>query len=191
MSAHEESPEPEPGLTFAAGSLLYGMVVAFALGWLWWRDRLGALPAAALGQHGPWAASGIGLAVGCLGAWLLGFLARRLTSLKYEALARQVFGRMGEVPTLAFVLVGAVAEELFFRLAVQDALGLLGSVALCVLLHSSIAGLWLIPFALLHALALGLIVQQGFGLLGSTTAHSILNYLSLRRMLCHRSSSDC
>ncbi|HEX5050869.1 MAG TPA: hypothetical protein VFZ65_03775 [Planctomycetota bacterium] len=192
MTEHEELPEPDAGSTLLAAGLMYAVVAAIALLWLWWRDRLDALPEAAVGRHGPWAASGVGLAVGCLGAVGLALLARRLRALQhYETLAQHALGRMGDGSTLALVLVGAVAEEIFFRLAVQDALGLPGSVALYVLLYSSVAGLWLIPFALLHALALGSIVQQGFGLLGSTTAHSILNYLSLRRILCQSSSSDC
>ena len=37
-------------------------------------------------------------------------------------------------------------------------------------------------FTAAHALVLGLLVQLGFGLLGSTTAHAVLNHLCLRRL---------
>jgi hypothetical protein len=42
---------------------------------------------------------------------------------------------------------------------------------------------WL-PIAALHALALSLLVQHGFGLLGSTTASAVSGYLNLRRIQC-------
>jgi hypothetical protein len=44
-------------------------------------------------------------------------------------------------------------------------------------------GLRWLPMAVLHATALGLLVWLGFGLLASTTANAVMNYLCLRRML--------
>ncbi|MEZ6036926.1 MAG: hypothetical protein R3F29_05565 [Planctomycetota bacterium] len=192
MSPHEpvpgEDPErddddPGPGFVLAAGVVVYALMGAFALFWLWTRDRLWALPEQAVGRHGPFAASGVGLAVGLISAALLAWAMRRFVSVReLMSMAHKLFAKAGEATGLAFVLVAAVSEELFFRLAVQDALGLTGSVAGYVLLNSSVAGLRWLPITVLHALALGLIVDQGFGLLGSTTAHAVMNYLSLKRI---------
>ena len=92
-------------------------------------------------------------------------------------------GPLSEAQLLTLSLVSAVAEEFFFRLAVQDALGLPASVALYVLLNTG-PGFW--SWALI-ALGSGLLfsglVATGFGLLAATTAHAIINYLSLRRIL--------
>ncbi len=182
-----DSPEGElePRAVLGVGVVLYCVLAVTALLWLWARDRLEALPLAAIGRHGPWLAAAVGLAVGWLGALVVAFMTTHMQKLReHETMTRRVFGCMGEVSAVAFVLVAAVAEELFFRLAVQDSFGLAGSVAVYVVLNISIGGLWWLPITLLHALALGLIVQQGFGLLGSATANAILNHLSLRRMQC-------
>ncbi|HEX6811494.1 MAG TPA: hypothetical protein VF384_07715 [Planctomycetota bacterium] len=187
MTAQDQDPSDveEPRAVLGASALLYGAMILVALSWLWMRDRFEVLPARAIGQHGPWLAAGLGLAIGWCGAMVFAVTARWVAKLRaYEALMRRMFTRVGEMSTIAFVIAGAVAEELLFRLAVQDALGLPGSVAVYVLLHMGIGGLWCLPISLLHGLALGLLVHHGFGLLGSTTANAIMNYLSLRRILC-------
>lgn len=176
---------PGPGLSLLGGAAVYGMLLLAGLVWLWARNRAEVLHQLAVGVHGPWIASGAGLAVGCTGACCLGLIAPRSRVLRaMEQHARALFARVGDTAALAFLLVGAVAEEVFFRLACQDAIGLGGTVALYALVNSSIAGLAVIPFMAAHALVLGLLVQQGLGLLASTTAHAIMNYLSLRRILC-------
>lgn len=179
----DEGPDPEPGMVLATGTVIYGAMGGAALLWLWSRDRWDALAEQAVGEHGPLAASGVGLAIGLVGAWLLNLAFDRLTSLKDIASAGQrLFARTGDGVAIAFVLISAVAEELFFRLAVQDVFGLVGSVAVYVLLNSTVGGMRWLLFTLVHALVLGSIVHFGFGLLGSATAHAILNYLSLRRI---------
>jgi hypothetical protein len=175
----------QPRAVLGAGALLYAVMAALALGWLWLRDRMDVLPAQAIGRHGPWLAAGLGLLIGWCGAMAFAVLVRRVQQFRaYAALTRRVFTDVGEISSMTFVLLGAVAEELLFRLAVQDAIGLVGAVAVYVLLHMGIGGPWVIPVSLLHGLALGLLVHQGFGLLSSTTANAIMNYLSLRRIQC-------
>jgi hypothetical protein len=185
----DRDPDPgdiqQPRVVLGAGALLYTVMTAVALLWLWLRDRIEILPGQAIGRHGPWLAAGLGLGVGWCGAMAFAMLARRVQKFRaYAALTRRVFTGVGEISSIAFVLLGAVAEELLFRLAVQDAFGLRGSVAVYVLLHMGIGGLWVIPVSLLHGLTLGLLVHEGFGLLSSTTANAIMNYLSLRRIQC-------
>jgi len=175
----------QPRVVLGAGALVYTAMTALALGWLWLRGRIEILPAQAVGRHGPWLAAGLGLLIGWCGAMAFAVLARRVQRFRaYAASTRRVFTAVGEIPAIAFLLLGAVAEELLFRLAVQDAIGLFGSVAVYVLLHMGIGGPWVVPVSLLHGLALGLLVHQGFGLLSSTTANAIMNYLSLRRIQC-------
>jgi hypothetical protein len=175
----------QPRVVLGAGALLYTAMTALALGWLWVRDRIEILPAQAVGRHGPWLAAGLGLLIGWCGAMAFAVLARRVQRFRaYAASTRRVFTAVSEISSIAFLLLGAVAEELLFRLAVQDAIGLFGSVAVYVLLHMGIGGPWVLPVSLLHGLALGLLVHQGFGLLSSTTANAIMNYLSLRRIQC-------
>ena len=184
-SGRPEEPEEEPGplLVLGAGVVVYGAMGAAALLWLWWRDRIAALGERAVGSHGAPAASAVGLVVGVVAAAMLGAAIRRSARLREIASpAQRLFANAGDGVSIAFVLISAVAEELFFRLAVQDAFGLLGSVAAYVLLNSTVGGIRWLLFTLVHALALGSIVHFGFGLLGSTTAHAILNYLSLHRM---------
>jgi membrane protease YdiL (CAAX protease family) len=181
----EPANEPEPRFVLGAGSVVYGGMALSALAWLWLRGRLEALPERAIGDHGPFVASGLGLAVGWLAARLFAAVNPRVARLReIEAMARRSFERASDAAMIGFVTLGALAEELFFRLAVQDAFGLAGSVALCAVVNSSLAGWAWLPVAGVHALALGLLVQQGFGLLGSTTASAVMNYLNLRRIQC-------
>ena len=169
----------------AVGSVLYALLLCVGLVWLWLRDRLDVLPEMAVGIHGPWLASGLGLVVGYVGALILrGASPHVRVVAELERQSRELFGQSNDTATMAFLLIGVVAEAIFFRLAVQDAVGLVGAVAVYSLLHGSIGGFAWIPFTAVLSLVLGLFVQQGFGLLGSATAHAIMNYCSLRRILC-------
>lgn len=178
---------PSTKSALLVGAAVYAVVVGVAGLWLWARDRGSALRDLAIGEAGPWIGSAAGLVVGMAGAAVLHWLGPRSAFLQAtERQAHTLFAGVGETGMLAFVVWAAVAEELFFRLAVQDAIGLPGAVATYAILNSCIAGFAALPLAALHALVLGLLVQLGFGLLGSTTAHAIMNYLSLRRISCTR-----
>ena len=173
----------DPRQSVAAAGCLYAVLLAVALGWLWSRDRLSLLQTEAVGRHGVVLGSLAGLLTGLAGTAI--FLAVRRAGLvrNVEVQVRSVFAPIGSSATLAIVLTGAVAEEVFFRLAVQDAFGLLGSVAICTLVSTCTVGLAWLPFLVMHATALGLLMHHGFGLLGTTTANAILNHLCLRRIL--------
>lgn len=176
---------PTPRTSLATGAGLYVAMLGLAFLWLWGRGRQDEFARIAVGEHGPWLGSAVGLAVGWLGALAMARFGRRSQRLRdVERVTADLFRRVGDTEAVLFLLVAAIAEEVFFRLAVQDAFGLAGSVATYVLLNSSVGGLGMVPFTALHALVLGLLVQHGFGLLGATTAHAIMNYLSLRRLLC-------
>lgn len=177
--------EPEPRQLLVAGCATYAVMAIGALAWLGWRGRLDQLAEQSFGRHGPWSAAAAGLAAGLLMAFGIAWLSPRWGVLRdLDAMVGRTFAGIGEAATLALVLWGALAEELLFRLAAQDALGLYGAVALHTFLYSSAAG-WRLLFAVLpHALLLGVLVDSGFGLLASTAANAIMNHLNLRRLRC-------
>ena len=178
-----EGEEPSTGLVLAAGSCVYGAMAAAALLWLWARGHAGVLSERSIGDYGPAAASAAGLGVGLLGAMALARSTRLLRGPEQLiSAAQRLFAGASESHCVAFAVLSSVSEELFFRLAVQDQFGLLGSVAAYVLLNSKVGGVRWMLFTLVHATVLGLLVQQGLGLLGSTTAHAVLTYLCLRRL---------
>jgi membrane protease YdiL (CAAX protease family) len=177
--------QPLPQQVLTAGLTIYVGMAAVALGWLMARDRLDQLPLQAFGRHGPWVAAGVGLAAGLLLASGLAWSSSRLPALReLDAVMVRTFHASGDATTLVFVLAGAIAEELLFRLAMQDALGLFGAVALYSVMYSCIGGWRLLLFTVPHALLLGMLMHFGFGLLGSTTANAIMNHLNLRRLRC-------
>lgn len=173
----------DPRQSLAAVGCLYAVLLAVAVFWLWSRDRLALLQTEAVGRRGVLLASAAGLLTGLAGTGIFLGVRRFGFVRNVEVQVRGVFAPIGASSMLAVVLAGAVAEEVFFRLAVQDAFGLLGSVALCTVMSTCTVGLAWLPFLLLHATALGLLMHQGFGLLGTTTANAILNHLCLRRIL--------
>jgi membrane protease YdiL (CAAX protease family) len=177
--------EPEPRLLVGAGFAFYALLAGAALVWLWLRDRDGALAELAIGERGPLVASAVGLAAGWLGARSLAWAVPRVPRMReLEATAARVFARTGDATALLFVVAGAVAEELFFRLAVLDAFGWTGSVAAATVVNSSLAGWRWLPVAFAHALALAMMVRHGYGLLAATTASAVMSYLNLRRIQC-------
>ena len=66
-----EPSTPDVTKALAVGSVLYGLLMCVGLVWLWLRGRLDVLPEVAVGVHGPWLASGLGLVVGYGGALIL------------------------------------------------------------------------------------------------------------------------
>lgn len=179
----EDGNQPPAGVALQVAGCLYVMMLVAALVWLWAGDRMQVLPEHALGRHGMLASAGTGLAAGLLGAWLL-TLADRFSSVQSctDRIAN-LLGSLGDNQILALSVLSAVAEEVFFRLAVQDALGMPIAVALYVLLNTG-PGFWSSSWlALCGGLLFSGLVELGFGLLSATTAHAIINYLSLRRIL--------
>ncbi|MCA8974460.1 MAG: hypothetical protein KDC98_07045 [Planctomycetes bacterium] len=176
--------EPPPRATAIAGGCFYTVLLLASVVWLMLRDRIALVRTAAVGEHGAAIAVATGLGVGMLGYWTYAYgLSRVRAFAAIGTQVRQLFGSMGEAAALALVVIGAVAEEMFFRLAVQDQIGLVGSVATYALLSTGAMGLRWLPVAALHATVLGSLMAQGFGLLATTTANAVMNYLVLRRML--------
>jgi hypothetical protein len=163
---------------------VYGAMAAGAWLWLHLRDRTAALPAMALGDHGLWASAGVGAALGLAGAWALAAGSRRLPPLqRCERRLAAFVGAQPEAGTLVLSLIGALAEELMFRFAAQDALGPVAAVALYAALNTG-PGFWpWLPVAIVAGASFSALVALGFGLLSATIAHALVNYLALRRIL--------
>jgi len=175
---------PDPRTAAIAGGCLYSVLLAGSVFWLALRDRLALVPAVALGVHGVAIAAGTGCAVGLVGylAFAHG-LCRQPTFVAMAEQVRRLLAGASQGPLLALVLVGAVSEEMFFRVAVQDQFGLVGSVATYSIVATGAMGWRWLPFAALHATALGGLMALGFGLLATTVANAVMNYLMIQRML--------
>jgi len=95
----------------------------------------------------------------------------------------ELIGPLSETEVFALALLPAVAEEFFFRLAAQDAIGVVPSAVLFAAMHFGPQGtrLWTV-LALLLGLGFGFMVAAGWGLLSVTVAHALVNYISLKRM---------
>lgn len=136
---------------------------------------------------------GLGAAAGglLLGMWAL---ARRLLPLarELEALLGQVLETLSRQEALALAVLSGFAEELFFRGAVQGALGRLGwlwAAALFSLLHSGPGRpfrLWG-GFAFLAGLVFGGLVAWRGNLLPAIVGHGLVNAVSLGRLAGRRS----
>ena len=173
-----------PGATMAVAGCFYTLLVAAALVWLSLRDRLPSIADAAIGDHGPLAAAGGGLILGLVGAWLLATASRRFASVRIcESKIAGVLGAVTDRQVLVLATSSAIAEELFFRHAVQDALGPFAAVAFYVMLNTG-PGFWVWTLvALVAGTVFSALVHLGLGLLSATTAHAIVNYLTLRRLV--------
>lgn len=179
----DDEPEDAPGLV--AGYVGHALFAAIAFVSLAWRDRLDELPARAIGEHGLAVAAGSGLAIGLALALLLPPLRRFLPKLaRIEAELRRTFTGRSDAAIAAFVAAGATAEELLFRLALPDWLGVPAAVAIAAGVNSAVIGWAWLPLGLAHAAAFCLMVGGGFGLLATATAGAIANYLMIRRLLC-------
>ena len=179
----EDGNQPAPGVALGIVGCLYLMMLVGAVAWLWLSDRLPALSESALGRYGIWPAAAVGLGGGLLGTALLGVAGRLNSVRRCGERVVSLLGPLGESQILALSLLSAVAEEMFFRLAVQEAFGMPVAVALYVLLNTG-PGFWAWSWiALAAAILFSGLVQLGFGLLAATAAHAIINYLSLRRIL--------
>ncbi len=179
----DQEPAAPQQVLLSAGIVYSGMIAA-ALVWLAWRGRVSALAESALGEHGALPAAGLGLAVGLAGASALALASRRSAGIR--SCEGRVAAFLGALPDGAAVLLAtssAVAEELFFRLAVQDAFGPVAAVAAYVLLNTG-PGFWpWLPVALAAGVSFAALVAGGFGLLSASIAHALINYLALRRIL--------
>jgi len=182
----EGSPPAEglgPSAPVAGGCILL-LLVPGAVFWLWIRERLDVLSDRAIGDHGPWVSLGAGLVIGLALCGGLQLLARYLSPYRrLEQRLARILGSMDDNRILVLALTTALGEELFFRLAAQDAFGLWGAAALYAVVNTG-PGMWAwTVISAVVALLFGAMVDHGYGMLSVTSAHAIVTYLTLKRIL--------
>jgi hypothetical protein len=138
----------------------------------------------AVGHYGPLVAAAVGSATAFAffaGARLLVRYVRPFAELDGRLAA--IIGPLAERDAILLALVSGAAEEFFFRCAMQDALGWLFTTLVFALGHFGGRGLYLWSVqAAVFGLALGGLVQAGFGVLAAAMAHALFNYLWLQRL---------
>lgn len=183
MESQPHTPDT-PGRLYRFAWGLY-MLLAVA-GALWIGLRRGVIPLSLFVDPRTWWLDlGAGLALGLLllGAW---WGAERTFPLAKELEAR-LAGALGPISgseAIALALLSGFAEELFFRGAVQGALGWAAATVLFGLLHSGPGKafrLWTLFALLAGGLMGGLMAWRG-NLLGPVAGHVLVNAVNLRRL---------
>lgn len=190
MEDHEivEDPdprEPRPPPLVRLASVFYGVLFAAALGWgaVAGRSIFYASAEAALKGPAPARDLGVGLLAGAI-VILLSFELTRRTSWG-ESLARAlaaVLGRLGWGKCILLAVLSGVAEEAFFRGAIQPHVGLLAASLIFGAAHfAPQRDLWpWTGFTLLAGLLLGVLFESTGNLIAPITAHALINAVNLR-----------
>ncbi len=159
-----------------------GLAIA---GGIWLSIRHGDFPLGAIAPASWWLELPLGLAAGgvLLAAWegMRRFLA---TAAELEEHLAEVMSGLSRGDTLVLGIVSGFAEELFFRGAVQESLGLAVGTALFALLHPGPGRsflLWM-AFAAAAGLLLGGLVLWRGSLLAAMVAHATVNVINLGRL---------
>jgi uncharacterized protein len=171
--------------------LAWGFYLALALaGSLWIGLRAGPIPLSLFLDRERWPLGvlidlGLGLAAGLalVGLWRLG---RRCfaTARELEDQLAALLGPVGAADAAALALLSSFGEELFFRGAVQGALGYLPAALLFALLHCGpgrALRLWSL-FAALAGLLFGALMLWRGNLLAPVTAHFLVNCINLQAL---------
>ena len=183
MKALSAAPRPAP--QFYRVAWVFYLVLAIA-GLVWTGAQRGRLGIDLFVDPGNWWIDlGAGIA---LGGALLGFwwaLRRFVTAARglEEELAR-LLAPLANAEAISLAVISAIAEELFFRGALQGAIGFLPAAVLFALLHSGPGKgfrVWML-FALAGGLALGALVAVRGPLGGAIVAHLLVNGVNLVRL---------
>ncbi|HEY0513175.1 MAG TPA: CPBP family intramembrane glutamic endopeptidase [Thermoanaerobaculia bacterium] len=189
--------EPSPPTPLPPGRLYrfaWGLYLVLALaGLLWIGLRRGVIPLSLfVDLHGWWLdlAAGLGVGLLLLGAW---WGAERTFPLARELEARlaEALGPLTGSEAIALALLSGFAEELFFRGALQGALGWAAATVSFALLHSGPGKafrLWTLFALVAGALMGGLMAWRG-NLLGPVVSHVLVNGVNLWRLASGRGDS--
>jgi membrane protease YdiL (CAAX protease family) len=178
-----QAPRPPPLVRLAV--VFYGVLFAAALGWgaVAGRSLFYANAEAAAKGPVPVRDLGIGLLAGAI-VILLSFELTRRTRWG-ESLARAlaaVLGRLGWGQCILLAVLSGVAEEAFFRGAIQPHVGLLAASVIFGAAHfAPQRDLWpWTAFSLLAGLLLGVLFESTGNLIAPITAHALINAINLR-----------
>jgi hypothetical protein len=166
----------------------YGALLAVALAWSTWSGRslFYASQAAAEAGLAPLSNTALGVAVAAAAIWL----SRQVTERTRwgDALGRELaelLGKRSARECVILALASAVAEEVFFRGALQPALGWLLASLIFGLVHFA-PKRDLLPwtgFALVAGLVLGALFESTGNLVAPIVAHVGINAVNLRRLV--------
>lgn len=181
-----EPPAPElpPGQLYRIAWAFYMVLGLGGVLWIGWREKVISV-VLFVDPSGWWIDLAIGLAAGGLlvGLWNLGTsglsLARDL-----EGRLGRLLGNLSPAEVVALAVFSGVAEELFFRGAVQGSWGWFLATALFALLHTGPAPafrLWTLFAAVAGGLFGGLMLWRG-NLLAPMVAHFAVNAVNLWRV---------
>ena len=177
-------PEPKRGSVFQWAWIFY-LVLAVA-GIVWLGARRGTIDLTLFIGSTSWPIDlAVGIAVGA--ALSAGWeLSRRLLpqALTIEKHFSAILGPMSVSEAVALAVLSAIAEEFFFRGAVQDAFGFLPAAALFTVLHLGPGRdfrLWTL-FAAVAGLVLGGLMAWREALLAPIVAHALVNGIGLSRL---------
>lgn len=174
----------EPGRLYR---LAWGLYMAMALGGiLWIGARQGVIPLRLFLDPRRWwldLALGIGASGVLLGIWKLAEVAFPLARQLEDQLS-ELLGPLTPAEVVALALLSGFAEELFFRGALQGAVGWIPASLLFALLHTGPGPafrLWTL-FAALAGLLLGALMAWRGNLFGPIVAHALVNGVNLWRL---------
>jgi membrane protease YdiL (CAAX protease family) len=177
--------ESKPHVPLRAALVLYAALLAAAVLWrgvlcgepLWFADA----EAARAGLH-PARDAALGAACGLAAAFASGAAERRTAwGRRLAAELAELVGPLSRGGCLALALASGVAEEAFFRGALQPRVGLLAASVLFGLAHLSVTPAlraWT-ALALASGLGLGLLFEATGSLVAPVTAHALVNALGL------------
>lgn len=153
---------------------------------MWIGSREGVIPLGLFVDPGGWwidLALGVGAGAVLLGVWWL--LARRFAAgRELERKIAEVLGPLGVDQAIALAFLSGVAEELFFRGAVQGSWGWAWATVLFAVLHTGPGlsfRLWTLFAVVAGALFGGLMLWRG-NLLAPVVAHFLVNAVNLSRL---------
>jgi membrane protease YdiL (CAAX protease family) len=168
----------------AVAILFYGLLTAAGLAWIWIRTGTpipgslpGARPFTGLAVGGAGAIAIVGLSALCM---------RRRGPMRWLAVEfGSLLGPCSPWVCLSLALSSAVGEEVFFRGAMQPALGLWLTSAVFGAVHIGPDRRYLpwTGFALSLGLGLGWLLEWTGSLLGGILAHLALNFLNLLQIM--------
>lgn len=172
-----------------AAALVYGLLAAAAVIWGVLRDTPDIFhhPHALLDPPMPWA---VGILLGGAAGVAFGLGISRITRLSVYKFRwaralhlefRGLFGPLRDVEVFAFAALSAIAEEMFFRGALQPVVGIIPASLIFAVLHAA-PGRKLIPWpfeALLMSFAFGGLFWLSGNLAAPMLAHFTINYQNL------------
>lgn len=177
------NPSPQPGSGKApliTVVLFYGALVAIA--WVWDAYRGGQSGMVLHGSGTVLRDGAIGVGSGLLVVLLSRLMherSSRARALSYEM--RRTLGPLTGFEILVYAVTSSVGEEIFFRGAMQAAIGFVATSIVFGFVHGFFVGKWILwsVFALVMGFFLGALVLATGNLLAAIAAHFTTNFINL------------